>query len=90
LARWASSLAVSADGHILVGESLAYEQYDQDLHREWSRKSPSRVSCVEQLRNGEILLCEPDRQRVSIVDANGDVTWRLDELAGPWRAVYVQ
>jgi hypothetical protein len=89
LARWAASLDVSADGHILVGESLAYEQFDTDLRREWTRKSPSRVSCVQQLAHGEILLCEPDSHRVSIIDANGDVAWRLDGLQYAWRALYV-
>lgn len=89
LARWASSLDLAADGNVLVGESLAYEQFDKDFHRVWSRKSASRVSCVQQLANGEILLCEPDSHRVSIVDANGVATWSLDRLDYAWRAVHV-
>jgi hypothetical protein len=88
--RIEASLDVSADGHIFVGESDAYEQFDQDLRRIWTRKSSSRVTCVEQLASGEILLCEPDRHRVSIVDAGGMVTWSRDGLESGWRAVYLQ
>jgi hypothetical protein len=55
----------------------------------WFRPSESRVSCIQGLSAGEILLCEPDSHRVIIVDSDGHEVWEFKNLDYAWRAIYV-
>jgi hypothetical protein len=90
LRRWAASLdQPPGTGELLVGESLGYERFDVRRRPVWFRESESRASCIQGLPAGEILLCEPDRHRVVIVDRDGHAAWELGDLGYPWRAVYV-
>jgi len=88
LRRWAASLDVALDtGDILVGESLGYEWFGHG--REQWFPSKSRVSCIQHLPGGEVLLCEPDVHRVAIADRDGAIVWELPNLEYPWRALYI-
>lgn len=90
LKRWAVSLDVAASGDVLVGESLGYERFDVSHRQVWFRPSKSRVSCIQQLANDEVLLCEPDAHRVVIVDGDGVLVWEFADLDYPWRAAYIR
>ena len=88
LRRWAASLDVALDtGDILVGESLGYEWFGHG--REQWFPSKSRVSCIQHLPGGEVLLCEPDVHRVAIAVRDGAIVWELPNLEYPWRALYI-
>jgi hypothetical protein len=90
LRKWASSLDIARDtGDILVGESLGYERFDSRYRPQWFRQSKSRVSCIQSLVGGEVLLCEPDVHRVAIADPDGTIVWELPDLDYPWRALYI-
>lgn len=90
LRRWAASLDRLGNGETLVGESLGYERLDAAGLSMWFRKSESRVSCIQELPAGAILLCEPDAHRVVIVDADGRPVWEWPNLDYPWRAIYLK
>jgi hypothetical protein len=90
LRSWAASLQQLASGETLVGESRAYERLDAAGKSIWARESASRVSCIQELSGGEILLCEPDSHRVAIVDVTGRLVWELTGLDYAWRAIYLQ
>ena len=90
LRRWAASLDVDRDtGDMLVGESLGYERFDAQRRQQWFRPSKSRVSCIQHLPGGDVLLCEPDIHRVAIADRDGVIVWELPNLEYPWRALYL-
>ena len=90
LTKWAASLDIARDtGDILVGESLGYERFDKQYRQQWFRSSKSRVSCIQNLAGGEVLLCEPDAHRVAIADRDGEIVWELSNLDYPWRALYI-
>jgi hypothetical protein len=90
LRKWAASLDIARDsGDILVGESLGYERFDSRYQQQWFRQSESRVSCIQNLAGGEVLLCEPDVHRVAIADPNGAIIWEVSNLDYPWRALYI-
>src|SRR5262245_25820239 len=90
LPQWVASLVVARDtGDLLVGESSGYELLDALFRQQWFRPAKSRVTCIQNLPDGEILLCEPDLHRVVIVDRSGVVVWSLSSLEHPWRALYL-
>lgn len=90
LRGWAASLHRLSNGETLVGESGAYELFDRRGSRIWFREWPSkRVTCIQALTAGEILLCDPDARRVVIVDADGQITWESGDVGFPWSAIYL-
>jgi hypothetical protein len=90
LRKWAASLDIARDtGEILVGESQGYERFDARYREQWFRPSKSRVSCIQNLPGGEVLLCEPDVHRVAIADQTGAIAWECSNLDYPWRALYI-
>jgi len=90
LESWAASLDVSPSGEMVVGESRGYESFDAHRVRLWSRPSQSRVSCVQQLANNEVFLCEPDAHRLVIVDHDGSVVWEWTTRGTVWHALVIQ
>jgi len=88
LRRWAASVERLPGGETLVGESTGYELFDGRGSRVWFREWPGRVTCVQALEAGEILLCDPDARHVAIVDRDGDVVWESG-IGLVWSAVYV-
>jgi hypothetical protein len=90
LRRWAASLHRLANGDTLVGESRGYELIDTNGRSVWFRDDESRITCIQALPGGEILVCKPDARRVAIFDADGRTIWQMTSLDYPWRAIYLQ
>lgn len=89
LQRWAASVQ-KVSGGTLVGQREAVELLDDTGQPIWSLRSTSRVTGVEQLPSGEFLICEPDANRIAILDAAGHVTWEATGLNSPWQATLVR
>jgi hypothetical protein len=90
LNAWAASLHRLATGEILVGESGAYELFGADGAPLWSRDwTGNRVTCIEALPSGEVLLCDPDARRIVIVDRGGAIAWANGDVGFVWSALYL-
>lgn len=90
LKRWAAAVQRLSNGNTLVGESGAVELLDDTGKPIWSRAGFKRATSVQELPDGEILVCEPDGGRVVILDAKGRITWERAGLVLPWHAVSLQ
>jgi hypothetical protein len=87
---WAASLHRLTTGETLVGESGAYELFGADGARLWSLQWPGkRVTCIEALPNGEIMLCDPDARQIVIVDRYGEIAWANADVGFAWGALYL-
>ena len=90
LERWAAAVHRLSDGNTLVGEAGAVELLDTTGSLIWSRAGFERATSVQELSNGEVLVCDPDGSRVVILDASGEIIWQRKGLVLPWRAVLLR
>ena len=87
--RWAAAVK-RVEGGTLVGERDRVELLDLSGKSIWSQRKSSRVTGVQRLPSGEYLICEPDAERIAILDANGNVIWEANGLGYSWRAISLQ
>lgn len=88
--RWAASVHALPSGETLVGGQLFMQLLNSDGRPTWSAASTSRVTCIKRLSESEIFVCEPDAQRVAIIDAKGNTVWEVTGLSYPWHAIYLK
>jgi hypothetical protein len=85
---WAASVQKVDGNNTVVGEMTGVDLLDAAGHAIWSRRI-SLVDAVQQLPNGEYLVCEALAKRISILDGAGNTTWEVTLSDYPWKAVYV-
>ena len=76
VSRWAISLAHTPDGGVAVGVSGGVDRLTPAGATEWKRDGLGRISSVQALPNGELLVADPDNARMLKLNERGEIIWQ--------------
>lgn len=75
VSRWAMSLALTQGHGLAIGVSGGVDKLGPKGKTEWTRDDLGRVSSVQALPNGELLVADPDNRRLLKLNKQGETIW---------------